>query len=79
MLYHYGEPSYMLYHYGSVIFLETQYKHRYSYPYEYLSLRHTYVYLIFMSTSERLSRLNLEIHKVGHQEQLTVDGNVTSH
>jgi hypothetical protein len=32
-----------------------------------------------MSASERLSRLDLEIHKVGHQERLTVDGDITSH
>jgi hypothetical protein len=32
-----------------------------------------------MNTSERLSRLNLEIHKAGHQECLVVDGDVTSH
>jgi hypothetical protein len=31
-----------------------------------------------MSTSERLSRLDLEIHEVGHQECLAVDGDVTS-
>jgi hypothetical protein len=32
-----------------------------------------------MSISERLSRLDLEIYEVGHQERLTVDGNVASH
>jgi hypothetical protein len=29
--------------------------------------KYTYVYSISMSTSERLTRLNLKIHKVGHQ------------
>jgi hypothetical protein len=29
-----------------------------------------------MNTSERLSRLNLEIYEVGYQEHLTVDGDV---
>jgi hypothetical protein len=32
-----------------------------------------------MSTFEKLSWLNLEIHEVGHQERLTVDEDVTSH
>jgi hypothetical protein len=30
---------------------------------------HTYI-LFYMSTSERLNRLNLEIYEVGHQERL---------
>jgi hypothetical protein len=40
---------------------------------------HTHVYPAPMSISERLSRLDLEIHEVGHQERLTVDGDVISH
>jgi hypothetical protein len=32
-----------------------------------------------MLTSEKLSRLNLEIHEVDHQERLAVDGDVVSH
>jgi hypothetical protein len=32
-----------------------------------------------MSTFKKLSQLDLEIHEVGHQERLTVDGDVTSH
>jgi hypothetical protein len=32
-----------------------------------------------MSTSERLSQLDLEIHEVSHQKRLAVDGDVTSH
>jgi hypothetical protein len=32
-----------------------------------------------MSTFERLSRLNLDIHEVGYQERLIVDWNVVSH
>jgi hypothetical protein len=32
-----------------------------------------------MSISERLSRLDLEIHEVGHQEHLVIDGDVASH
>jgi hypothetical protein len=40
--------------------------------------KYTYIYPIPMSTSERLSRLDLEIHEVGHQERLTVDGDVIS-
>jgi hypothetical protein len=42
--------------------------------YEYM-----YIYHTFMSISERLNRLDLEIHEVGHQEHLAVDGDVTSH
>jgi hypothetical protein len=36
-------------------------------------------YPIFMSTSEILSRLNLKIYEVGHQERLVVDGDIISH
>jgi hypothetical protein len=43
-------------------------------PYEY-----THAHPTPMSTSERLSRLDLEIHKVGHQERLAVDVDVASH
>jgi hypothetical protein len=32
-----------------------------------------------MSTFERLSRLDFEIHEVGHQERIAVDRDVTSH
>jgi hypothetical protein len=32
-----------------------------------------------MSNSERLSRLDLEIYEVGHQECLGVDGDVASY
>jgi hypothetical protein len=38
-----------------------------------------YVHHISMSTSEKLSRLDIEIYKVGHQERLTVDKDVVSH
>jgi hypothetical protein len=38
----------------------------------------TYVHPIPMSTSERLSRLDLKIHEVGHQERLAVDGDIVS-
>jgi hypothetical protein len=40
---------------------------------------HTYTHLTPMSISERLSRLDLDIHKIVHQERLIVDGDVTSH
>jgi hypothetical protein len=43
-------------------------------PYEY-----THAHPTYMSTYERLSRLDLEIHKVGHQERIDVDRDVTSH
>jgi hypothetical protein len=45
-----------------------------THPYE-----HIHTHPIFMSTSKRLSRLDLEIHEVGRQECLTVDGNITFH
>jgi hypothetical protein len=32
-----------------------------------------------MSTFERLDRLDLEIHEVGHQDRLVVDEDVTYH
>jgi hypothetical protein len=41
--------------------------------------KHTYVYLIPISTLERLSRLDIEIHEVGHPERIAVDGDVTFH
>jgi hypothetical protein len=42
--------------------------------YEYM-----YVHSTPMSTFKRLNRFDLEIHEVGHQERVTVDGDVTSH
>jgi hypothetical protein len=32
-----------------------------------------------MNTSERLNRFDFEIHEVGHQERLIVDGDIVSH
>jgi hypothetical protein len=32
-----------------------------------------------ISTSERLSRFDIDIHEGGHQERLAVDGDVASH
>jgi hypothetical protein len=40
---------------------------------------HIYAHPTSMSTSERLSRLDLEIHEVDHQEHLAIDGDVASH
>jgi hypothetical protein len=48
--------------------------HMSTHPYE-----HTHVHPTPMSTFKRLSRLDLEIHEVGHQERLVVDGDVASH
>jgi hypothetical protein len=39
----------------------------------------THAYPIPISTFKRLNQLYLEIHEVGHQEYLTVDGDVASH
>jgi hypothetical protein len=45
-----------------------------THPYE-----HTHTHPTPMSTSQILSRLDLEIHEVSHQERLAVDGDVASH
>jgi hypothetical protein len=45
-----------------------------TYPYE-----HTHTHPTPMSTSKRLSRFDLEIHDVGHQERFIVDGDIASH
>jgi hypothetical protein len=45
-----------------------------TYPYE-----HMHTHSIPVRTSERLGRLDLDIHKVGHRERLVLDGDVTSH
>jgi hypothetical protein len=39
---------------------------------------YTYEHPTSMSTSERLNRFDLEIHKVGHQERIAVDEDVVS-
>jgi hypothetical protein len=39
----------------------------------------THAHPIPMSTSERLSRLDLKIHEIDHQEYLAVDRNIVSH
>jgi hypothetical protein len=50
------------------IYMDTQlYKHK-----------HMYAHPISISISEILSRLDLEIHEVGHQEHLAVNRNVAS-
>jgi hypothetical protein len=40
------------------------------------SYEHTHTHLTPMNTFERLSQLDIEIHEVGHQECLIVDGDV---
>jgi hypothetical protein len=45
-----------------------------THPYE-----HMHTHPTPMSTSERLSRFDLEIHEVDHQERLTVNEDVASH
>jgi hypothetical protein len=45
-----------------------------TYPY-----KHTHAHSTPMNTSERLSRHDIDIHEVGHQECLIIDGDVTSH
>jgi hypothetical protein len=41
--------------------------------------KHTHAHPTPMSTTERLSRLDLEIYKVGQQECLAVDEDIVSH
>jgi hypothetical protein len=41
--------------------------------------KYTYTHHIPINTSEILSRLDLEIYEVGHQEQLAVDGGAAFH
>jgi hypothetical protein len=42
--------------------------------YEYM-----YAHSISISTFKRLSRFDLEIHKVGHQEHIAIDNDIGSH
>jgi hypothetical protein len=41
--------------------------------------KHMYAHPTSMSNSERLNRLNLEIHEVSYQERLAVDRDAASH
>jgi hypothetical protein len=41
--------------------------------------KYTHAHPTHMSTFKRLSRLDIEIHEVGHQEHITVDRNVVSY
>jgi hypothetical protein len=41
--------------------------------------KHIYAHSILMSTSERLSRLDLKIYNVDHKERLIVDGDTVFH
>jgi hypothetical protein len=54
-------------------------KYTHVYPTHMTTLINTHVYPTHMSTFERLSRLDLEIYEVGHQECIAVDDDVTSH
>jgi hypothetical protein len=40
---------------------------------------HTYIHSTHMNVFERLSRLDLDIYEVGHQERIAVDGDVDFH
>jgi hypothetical protein len=40
---------------------------------------YTYAHYSYMSIFERLSRIDLEIHEVDHQERLIIDEDVASH
>jgi hypothetical protein len=41
--------------------------------------KHTHKHSISMSTFKRLSQFNLKIHKIGHQECIAVNRDITSH
>jgi hypothetical protein len=43
------------------------------------SYEYTYAHFTPMNISERLIRLDLEIHEVGHQKHLDVDGDIASY
>jgi hypothetical protein len=43
------------------------------------SYKYTYVYSTPMNNSERLSRFDLKIYEVGHQDHFTIDGDIVSH
>jgi hypothetical protein len=51
--------------------------------YKRMSTHHLYEHTLAhptpMNTSERLGRLDLEIHEVGHEEHLAIDGDVVYH
>jgi hypothetical protein len=40
---------------------------------------HTHAHFTHMSTPDKVSRLDLEIHEVGHQQRFAVDGDIASH
>jgi hypothetical protein len=40
--------------------------------------KHTYAHPTRISTSEKLSRHDLEIYEVDHQERLAIDGDIAS-
>jgi hypothetical protein len=63
-------------HNGWILFLRNidTHIHMSTHPYKY-----TYTHPTPISISKRLSRLDLEIHEVGHQERLAIDGDVVSH
>jgi hypothetical protein len=42
------------------------------------SYEHTHAHPTAMSTSERVSQLDLEIHEVDHQEHIAVDRDIVS-
>jgi hypothetical protein len=51
-----------------------------NHPQQYfLETRTNYTHLIIISISERLSRFDVKIYEVCHQERLVIDGDVASH
>jgi hypothetical protein len=59
-----------------IIFLEMQYNTQIL---DALNSMNTHTQSTSINTSERLSRLDLKIHKVDHQEYLAVNENIASH
>jgi hypothetical protein len=45
-----------------------------THPYE-----HTHAHTTLINIFEKLNRFDLEIHEIGQQERLVIDGDVTSH
>jgi hypothetical protein len=54
--------------------LRVPYTHIITHLYEYM-----YIHYTLINISRRLSRLDLEIHEVDHQEHIAVDEDITSH
>jgi hypothetical protein len=75
-----NEPGSKWEGWNGFLFFKTQYKHiLLIHVQELKCYKHTPVHTTRISISDRLNRLDIEIHEVGHQERLTVDEDIASH